>query len=61
MTPDELKQKHAVDRAWLDQLALSAQARRFFGTLSITFHDGLMKGVDKSEHLLPPTPPPPAR
>jgi hypothetical protein len=44
-----------ADRAWIMQRVAAAQAKRWFGTLTITFVDGMAKLFKKEETELPPS------
>ena len=43
------------DKIWVRQLVESAQARKFFGKIVLTFVNGEVKHAEKQESLKPPS------
>lgn len=52
--PSPSEQGSEEVRNWLMSMIQSAQARSFFGTLTIKMEGGEIKRVEKTESLLPP-------
>ena len=51
---DPKKDKQEADKTWVTQLLTQAQARRYYGALTIVMEGGDVKRVDKVEKLIPP-------
>lgn len=54
MTPEDRKKQREQHLVWLTQLIAQAQLRGFYGTLSVTMEDGVIRRVVKEESLKPP-------